>query len=127
MILTLTQLEFTDGNNTETLVNIARRLEVEIAAIYINMPFIKKQYANAVKSLVKEVFGRDLVLPPELFDKCMMVDGLIEYLTKNPTVVLHGIYPTTEAIDKIKSLVARIVISAIHSVFYSTNMIRLES
>lgn len=126
LILTLTEREI-EAVEPDELIRIARRLEDEVCALSISMPFIKTLYANALTTLVKEMFGKDLVLPPELFDRCMIIDGLLEYLTQNPNLVLKSRYPSTDAINKIKNIIAHIAISAIHSVFYMTNMIRLET
>lgn len=125
LILTLTEREI-EAVDPEELIRIARRLEVEVCALSINMPFLKTLYANALKTLVKEMFGKDLALPSELFERCMMIDGLLDYLTQNPRLVLRERSPSTDATDKIKSIIARLAISAIHSIFYTTNMIKLE-
>ncbi|MEM2569225.1 MAG: hypothetical protein QXT67_04725 [Candidatus Bathyarchaeia archaeon] len=125
LILTLTEREI-EAVEPDELIRIAERLEIEVCALSINMPSLKTLYANALKTLIKEIFGRDLTLPPEIFERCMIVDGLLEYLTQNPKLVLQGRYSSTDAVNKIKSIIARLAISAIHSIFYTTNMIKLE-
>lgn len=125
LILTLTQFEFLQPD-PDLMIRIAERLEIEVCALSTIMNSVKTYYANSLKQLIKEVFGKDISLPTDMFNKCMIVESLMNYLISNPDIVFDTRLTTTDASNKIKNMVARIAISAIHSAFYQSKLIRIE-
>lgn len=125
LILTLTQIEF-QSTDPDVLFKIASRLEVEICALSVVMPELHYYYAMSLRQLIKTEFGRDIALPDELFDRCSILAGILEYLSENPKYVLEGRFTTTDALARIKTVLSRIAISAIHATFYRAGMIRIS-
>lgn len=125
LLLNLTQIEFTNPS-PDVMVRIVSRLEEEVCALSTIIPEVKTMYGRKYRELVKEYFGRDLPIPDNIFEQCFIIENLLNYLLRNPSMVLeHKRFLSTEADKYIKSIVARLGKSAALLSFYACGLIKV--
>lgn len=125
LIINLTQIEFST-QDPDVIIRIVSRLEEEVCGLSTSIPELKIIYTSRFKELIKEYFGHDLPIPDSIFSKCFIIENMLEYLLRNPYVVLgEKRYITTEAERRIKNIVGRLSKSALLVALYSTGLIKV--